>query len=55
MDAEGQTTFGWLVATDVFPGGTGAGLFLISYIVGLFDHFEPLARIEALSVTFWCC
>ncbi len=48
MAMERQTAFGWLVSVDVFLGGAGAGVFLISFIMGLLGRFESLAKIGAV-------
>ena len=45
MDIEKQETFGWLVALDLFIGGAGAGVFLISFIMDIINHYVPLARV----------
>jgi len=49
MAVERQDTFGWAAAADLFLGGVGAGLFLISFIMELLDKYEPLARIGTIS------
>ena len=46
---ERQEIYGWFIATDTFLAGTGGGTFLISFILGLSNKYEPIARIGALS------
>jgi len=48
MDMERQGTFGWLVSLDVFFGGTGAGIFLVSYLLSFFKDYLPIAKIGCL-------
>ena len=43
-----QTTFGWLVSTELFLAGAGGGAFLISFILDILGKYEPVARIGAL-------
>lgn len=45
MSVERQNTFGWAAAADLFLGGVGAGLFLISFILDLINGYETLTRI----------
>lgn len=45
---ERQTTFGWLVAADLFLAGTGAGVFLSSFMLDVLNKYEPLARVGAI-------
>jgi len=46
---ERQKTYGWLIATDTFLAGVGAGVFLISFILDLLGRYEPVAKIGTLS------
>lgn len=45
MDVERQETFGWLVAIDLFLAGTGAGVFITSFIVHLINRLESFPHI----------
>lgn len=45
MDIEKQKTFGWLIAVDLFLAGTGAGIFIVTYVIQLIDHFKSLSKI----------
>ena len=49
MAVEKQDTFGWATAADLFLGGVGAGLFFISYIMGLLNRYETLAIIGTVA------
>jgi polysulfide reductase chain C len=44
MDVERQKTFGWLVAVDLFLAGTGAGVFIVSFIVRLINRLESFPQ-----------
>ncbi len=48
MAMERQQAFGWLIALDLFLGGAGGGLFLVSFLLDLFGKYEPIARIGAI-------
>jgi len=41
---EPQTVWGWLVAADFFFGGTGASLFMVSYVLTVYGSYEDLAQ-----------
>ena len=43
-----QTSFGWLVAADIFLSGTGAGLFLTGFFLNLLNLFKPLAKLATI-------
>ncbi len=45
---ERQTTFGWLVAADIFVVGAGGGVFLVSFVLDLLNKYEPIARTGAI-------
>jgi formate-dependent nitrite reductase membrane component NrfD len=48
MNVERQTTFGWTVAIDIFLGGAGGGIFLISFILNSLGKYEALTRIGSV-------
>lgn len=48
MSLERQTTFGWLVSADTFLGGTGAGVFLVSFMLDVLREYEPMAKVGAV-------
>jgi len=48
MLPERQKTYGWLIATDTFLAGVGAGAFLVSFILDLLGKYEPVAKVGAL-------
>ena len=48
MIFERQETFGWLVVTDLFLAGAGAGLYLISFIDCLVNEVESFSYIGSL-------
>jgi polysulfide reductase chain C len=45
MVMERQNTFGGLIAIDLFLGGAGAGMFLISFLMNFLNKFESITRI----------
>ena len=45
MDIERQETFGWLVAVDLFLAGTGAGVFIVSFVIHLINRPESFPQI----------
>ncbi|MGB9591511.1 MAG: NrfD/PsrC family molybdoenzyme membrane anchor subunit, partial [Candidatus Kryptoniota bacterium] len=49
MVIERQNTFGWLITIDLFLGGTGAGIFLISYVMDLMNRFQNITKIGAVT------
>lgn len=48
LSLEKQTAFGWLVSVDSFLAGTGAGVFLGSFMLDMFDKYEPVSRVGAV-------
>ncbi|MFC2005619.1 NrfD/PsrC family molybdoenzyme membrane anchor subunit [Chloroflexota bacterium] len=48
MFPERQTTYGWLVATDIFLAGVGGGVFLISVVLELLGKYETIAKTGTL-------
>lgn len=48
-EAETQSVWGWLVATDFFFGGTGAGLFLVSLVLGIYGLYADLPEIGLVT------
>lgn len=49
MTIERQNTFGGLIAIDLFLGGTGAGIFFISFIMDLMNRFQNITKIGAIT------
>lgn len=49
MAMERQQVFGWFVALDLFLGGAGGGLFLVSFLLDLMGKYEPIARTGSIS------
>ncbi len=48
MNSERQTSWGWPIATAVFLGGAGGGIFLISFVMDVLGILEPLAKLGAV-------
>jgi formate-dependent nitrite reductase membrane component NrfD len=48
MVTERQTNWGWEIATAIFLGGAGGGIFLISFVMDVIGILSPLARIGAV-------
>lgn len=48
MSLERQSTFGWPVASDTFLSSTGAGIFLVSFLLGTFDKYTLLTSLGTL-------
>jgi formate-dependent nitrite reductase membrane component NrfD len=46
---EKQSTFGWLIAIDLFLGGAGASIFFISFIMDLMNRFQHITKIGSIT------
>jgi len=49
MTVERQNSFGGLIAIDLFLGGAGAGIFLISFIMDLMNRFQDITKIGVIT------
>ena len=49
MSIEKQNSFGVLVAIELFLGGSGAGIFFISFIMDLMNRFQNITKIGTIT------